>query len=95
LKIHRREIVWTFIGNRMDFEFLIIHNIKLYIIPYYGYIIKIVWINYGFSGAIANFILWISHFFRCMLLIATNQPFDLTIQPWAFGTLVCPRQFIN
>jgi hypothetical protein len=27
------------------------------------YSIEIVWIYYGFSGAIVNFIVWISHFF--------------------------------
>jgi hypothetical protein len=40
---------------------LVIHN--NYIFPYYGYNIEIVMIYYGFSGAIANFIARISHFF--------------------------------
>jgi hypothetical protein len=44
------EIVWIFIGNRMDF---------------YGYSIEIVWIYYGFNSAIANFVVWILHFFPC------------------------------
>ena len=52
------EFVWTFIGNRMDFDY---HNNCIF--PYYGYCIEIVWIYYGFSGAIENFIVWISHFF--------------------------------
>jgi hypothetical protein len=38
-----------------------IHNNCIF--PYYGYSIEIIWIYYGFSGAIANFIVWISHFF--------------------------------
>jgi hypothetical protein len=51
--------VWTFVGN---IEWiLIIHNNCIF--PYYGYNIEIVWIYYGFSGAIANFVVWISHFF--------------------------------
>ena len=45
------DIVWTFIGNRMDFDYP--NNC---IFPYYGYSMEIVWIYYGFSGAIANFI---------------------------------------
>jgi hypothetical protein len=32
------------------------------IFPYYGYSIEIMWIYYGFSDAIANVIVWISHF---------------------------------
>jgi hypothetical protein len=31
--------------------------------PNCGYSVEIVWIYYGFSGAIANLIVWISHFF--------------------------------
>ena len=57
---------WTFIGNGMygpllEIErILIIHNNCIF--PYYGYCIEIVWIYCGFSGAIANLIVWISHF---------------------------------
>jgi hypothetical protein len=53
------EIVWTFIGNRMDFGF---HNNCIF--PWYGYSMEVVWIYYGFCGAIANFVVWISLFFR-------------------------------
>ena len=52
------EIVWTFIGNRMDFGF---HNNCIF--PWYGYSMEVVWIYYGFCGAIANFVVWISLFF--------------------------------
>ena len=39
----------------MEIEWiLIIHNNCIF--PYYGYNIEIVWIYYGFSGAIANFV---------------------------------------
>jgi hypothetical protein len=58
LKIHRMEIVWTFIGNRMDF---LLSIIIVYFQSMHGYSIKIVWIYYGFSGTIANLIIWISH----------------------------------
>jgi hypothetical protein len=40
---------------------LVIHNHCIF--PYNGYSMGIVWIYYGFSGAIANFVVWISHFF--------------------------------
>jgi hypothetical protein len=40
---------------------LVIHNNCIF--PYNGYSMGIVWIYYGFSGAIANFVVWISHFF--------------------------------
>jgi hypothetical protein len=47
-------------GPLLEIEWiLIIHNNCIF--PYYGYSIEIVWIYYGFSGAIANFITWISH----------------------------------
>jgi hypothetical protein len=48
------EIVCTFIGNRMDFGF---HNNCIF--PWYGYSMEVVWIYYGFCGAIANFVVWI------------------------------------
>jgi hypothetical protein len=45
-------------------------KLEFFLNPYYGnsmfisgYSMEIVWIYYGFSGAIANFILWISQFF--------------------------------
>jgi hypothetical protein len=40
---------------------LIIHNNGIF--PYYRYSMEIVWIYYGFSGAIANLRVWISLFF--------------------------------
>jgi hypothetical protein len=57
---HRMEIVRTFSGNTVEW-ILIIHNNGIF--PYYRYSIEIVWIYYGFSGAIANLRVWISLFF--------------------------------
>ena len=49
-------------GPLLEIEWiLIIHNNDIF--PYYGYSMKVAWIYYGFSDAIANFIVWISHFF--------------------------------
>ena len=49
-------------GPSLEIEWiLVIHNNCIF--PYYGYSIEIVWIYYGFSGAIANFLVWISLFF--------------------------------
>jgi hypothetical protein len=42
------DLYWKYNG------FLIIHNNCIF--PYYGYSVEIVWIYYGFSGAIANVI---------------------------------------
>jgi hypothetical protein len=61
------EIVWIFIGNRIDFDYHACIT-ELYISIYYGYSIEIVWIYYGFSGAIANFIVRISHLFPSVSL---------------------------
>ena len=49
-------------GSLLETEWiLVIHNNCIF--PYYGYSKEIVWIYYGFSGAIANFVVWISLFF--------------------------------
>ena len=46
----------------MEIEWiLLIHNNCIF--PQYGYSMEIGWIYYGFSGAIANFVVWISLFF--------------------------------
>jgi hypothetical protein len=62
LKILKKKFIeWKLYGPLLEIQcILIIHNNRIF--PYHGYSIEIVWIYYGFSGAIANFIVWISHF---------------------------------
>jgi hypothetical protein len=65
------EIVWRLCGPSLEIEWiLIIHNNCIF--PYYGYNIEIIWIYYGFSGTIANFVVWISLFFSCSDVFATG-----------------------
>jgi hypothetical protein len=57
-------IEWKLYGPLVEIAWiLMIHNNCIF--PYYGYSIEIVWIYYGFSGAIANFKVWISLFSQC------------------------------
>ena len=57
-----KSIEWKLYGPLLEIDgFLIIHNNCIFL--YYGYSIEIVRIYYGFSGVIANVIVWISHFF--------------------------------
>jgi hypothetical protein len=53
----------TCYGPLLEIEWiLVIHNNCVF--PYYGYSMEIVWIYYGFGGAIVNFVVWISLFFQ-------------------------------
>ena len=64
------EIVY---GPLLEIEWiLVIHNNCIF--PYCGHSIEVVWIYYGFCGAIANFVAWISLFFsQCMLGLCQAQ----------------------
>jgi hypothetical protein len=51
-------IKWKLYGPLLEIGWiLVIHNNCIF--PYYGYSKEIGWIYYGFSGAIANFVVWI------------------------------------
>ena len=94
------DIVWIFIGN-VEW-ILIIHNNCIF--PQYGYSTKIVWIYYGFSGATANFVVWILHFFPvvvgggpkfmflfCLVVVVCTSFMHITL---SFDLLQIPEQCI-
>ena len=58
-------------------EIVWIHNNCIF--PYYGYSIEIVWIYYGFSGAIANFIAWISRYFLSVFLGDSKTVYPMNV----------------
>jgi hypothetical protein len=84
-----KSIEWKLYGPLLEIDgFIIIHNNS--ILPCYGYRMGMVWIYYGFSGAIANVIVWISLFFPVFVSSISCYfiPVILSVKSWMLNTRV-------
>ena len=79
MRFTTKVIEWKLYGPLLEIEWiLIIHNNVDIVSKLWIHSIEIGWIYYRLSGAILNFIVWISHFFPVIPCILTPEYFIFT-----------------